>query len=341
MRKIFLIAIILTLSLQVVLFPKDIKKEGLIADTFILTGTINNEYPITMYLTINTNSEVTGKYYYDKVRKYIPINGKIKGSTIELEEKINDNITGKFSGKFDRKNIKYSGTWINTGSEKQMSFELNKNSIYKINHVQTFAYEYNYDNILLHEGTYIVLVNNGNLSIINNMNMEFIDEKNTVYNIAEYAKYAKDTEELYASFQFSSNYDFKYIDENIISIISYYWEYMGGAHGNGGNSTSIFNIRTGKLLDKNIDTLIIDNDDENLVTMIQEKLKEDYHEDEFFNFEQIRLNSNYYVDAEGLHFIYTTYEIAPYARGQVYLSFSFDELKPFVKRSSPFYYLFE
>ncbi len=64
--------------------------------------------------------------------------------------------------------------------------------------------------------------------------------------------------------------------------------------------------------------------------------KEDY-----YKFDEIRLNSNFYVDAYGVTFFYSPYEIAPYSFGSVDITFSYDELNPFVKKSSKLYYLFK
>lgn len=64
--------------------------------------------------------------------------------------------------------------------------------------------------------------------------------------------------------------------------------------------------------------------------------REDYND-----FEDIRLNSNFHIDASGITFIYNQYDIASYAFGAVPITFSYDELKPFVKKSSKLYYLFK
>lgn len=61
----------------------------------------------------------------------------------------------------------------------------------------------------------------------------------------------------------------------------------------------------------------------------------------YFDFESIKLNNHYSVDALGIPFIYNEYEIAPWISGTIHIKFTYDELKPFVKKSSPLWYLFD
>lgn len=56
----------------------------------------------------------------------------------------------------------------------------------------------------------------------------------------------------------------------------------------------------------------------------------------YFDFESIRLNANCSVDTSGVTFIYNQYEIAPYSSGIIRIKFTYDELKPFVKKHLQF-----
>lgn len=57
--------------------------------------------------------------------------------------------------------------------------------------------------------------------------------------------------------------------------------------------------------------------------------------------EFIRLGDSYSVDDKSVTFSFGQTAISPYALGVVSITFTYDELKLFVKKNSPLWYLFE
>ncbi|MBQ9640515.1 MAG: DUF3298 domain-containing protein [Bacteroidaceae bacterium] len=79
-------------------------------------------------------------------------------------------------------------------------------------------------------------------------------------------------------------------------------------------STSLKNLLTERLMDQmNVKTL------------------EDLKEIGFLDMVDMFIPENFWMEADTLTFFFNQYEIAPYAMGQTSLSFSYDELKPYMK----------
>lgn len=151
------------------------------------------------------------------------------------------------------------------------------------------------------------------------------------------------------SWSFSSSYEYIYSDNNIISIGEGDWYYTGGVHGFGRYTPRVYSLHSGEVLNAKVDDLVYFVDDEKLIALLRKKLRASKRgvfpksDDKisYFDFDNIRLNDNYEVNASGISFLYNQYEIAPYSDGIINIRFTFDELKPFVKKNSELYYLFE
>lgn len=155
-----------------------------------------------------------------------------------------------------------------------------------------------------------------------------------------------------------NSYYAEYTDNITLSLVNKHVTDTGGNHSNVNLTTLIFNIDSGELISNSVDDLIIDINDLKLIALLQKKLiahantmmdgteavtgvkgydaREDYSE-----FDKVRLNNNFHIDAYGVTFIYNPYDIAPYYFGSVSIIFSYKELKPFIKKSSKLYYLFK
>jgi hypothetical protein len=91
----------------------------------ILTGTINNSYPITARLRIDLEEgQISGVYWYDKVKSELHVSGLIKenGSYELTEYNQADEITGFFYG--DVEGGTFSGKWENKDHSKSLPFIL-------------------------------------------------------------------------------------------------------------------------------------------------------------------------------------------------------------------------
>ncbi len=390
MKKAILILLSILLSiLQAQLFAQNIRKSKA-SDTYILTGFVNHDKPITMILTINDENRAIGRYYYhNNKNKYIHVfgNATLNGAivleaeipiedieyisklategnnlhnnntndttSIQPDQDISKNefeqeaenkiITNKFEfiGTFDTINITFDGELINMETEEVFQFVLSKSTSSPINHIETFGiyyydkFEYKYEYMKLH--------NMRNIQGINILNryFEHAATRNEVFILAQIKDYRYSLHGENTNYSFNSSPSFVYADERILSIASSSLEYMGGAHGYGGLIYHIYNIQTGAFLSSSLSNLITNRNNATLVDLLRTKLLENYNKSDFSNFAKITLNDNFCIDASGVHFVYNQLEIAPYALGKIFISFTFDELVPFVNESSPFYYLFK
>ncbi len=89
------------------------------------TGTINGKYEIVMDLHFVGGGKVTGSYYYKSKKSPISLEGEVnEGGLLMLEEKVNGEVTGSFTGKFDE--TEYSGLWVSPDGSKEMPFKVTK-----------------------------------------------------------------------------------------------------------------------------------------------------------------------------------------------------------------------
>jgi hypothetical protein len=92
----------------------------------VFQGTINNQFPIEMSLQRN-GEDLSGSYFYTKVRTDIPIKGTIDGQDnfIINEFDSKGNQTGVFKGRFVSKTA-MEGNWSKPSGEKLMPFSLSE-----------------------------------------------------------------------------------------------------------------------------------------------------------------------------------------------------------------------
>ena len=355
---------------------------------YILSGNIDNQHLITMYLTIdNDTNMISGSYYYNKHRKIIYLQAGELDNKSEVilreyfdDEKGNSISSGEFRGaiKYDKdEGVIFKGIWYNAKKSLDFILRLDKNST--INEIKITNYKYKYISAFtsventpefISDFSILEISNPKKLSGIKKINAQlknFFNINNLYYSnwkneIEEYAtEYPDSFIIVFHSWDSNSLYFVKYIDNTILSLLNNHSSNSGGNHGNTNLITSIYNIDSGELINKSVDDLIIDINNLELLAMLQKKLIDHANtmmdgtetvagikdkgydgKKDYYNFDEIRLNSNFYVDAYGVTFVYSPpYDIAPYSFGSVEITFSYNELKPFVKKSSKLYYLFK
>lgn len=137
-----------------------------------------------------------------------------------------------------------------------------------------------------------------------------------------------------------------YLDDKILSYSYERYAYMGGAHGNSSRLFYNFDLNNAKLLLEK--DLFIDNYQNSLTQLIKQQIVEDNAEmesvadlNEFHFFEdQIKPNNNFYVNADGLVYVYNPYDIAPYSTGQTEVALTFERLKPILKPNNALAYFY-
>jgi hypothetical protein len=121
-------------------FENEKNKERIQNNIFIF-GKINDKYPISMAINIDSQGVISGYYYYDSKLQKLTLKGEKKGNTISLIETFENKQTGffeiKFSNEYDSKGYYFSepngtdkyviGKWMNP--EKTKIFDININEI--------------------------------------------------------------------------------------------------------------------------------------------------------------------------------------------------------------------
>lgn len=138
------------------------------------------------------------------------------------------------------------------------------------------------------------------------------------------------------NFEGISSFDIEYIDEKVIVFNNYIYVYSGGAHGSYSNDAVAFSLESGERIANSVRVLLKNEADKNLMLMIKEQLQEEYGS----VIDDNPYPSNFKITPEGVEFYWGLYEIAPYAAGIVSVKFSLDEIAPYIKEDSPYYYKF-
>lgn len=136
-------------------------------------------------------------------------------------------------------------------------------------------------------------------------------------------------------------------DENIFSYGILLHVYSGGAHPFGGRTFYNFNLKNGKvILEEEIFTA---GYEEALTKIIKDKLLENFNSENktqytnideagFFT-EEIRPNNNFYINDEGICYVFNAYEIAPYSIGESEVVLPYQSIRHLMKPQNPLEYL--
>ncbi len=111
------------------------------------------------------------------------------------------------------------------------------------------------------------------------------------------------------------------VDENVLSLVIMNYDYLGGAHGYDGYTAVTFDAVSGDILE--LEDILADADGfrEAAEPYIVQKLEDDYSGDLFEGYEDTVASMwdaepVWYLDAEGIVFVFNPYEIGPYAMGK-------------------------
>ena len=135
-----------------------------------------------------------------------------------------------------------------------------------------------------------------------------------------------------------------YESKNMISVVLYNYNYTGGAHGMQWLKSFVGYKDSEKLL--TLEDIVLSKSvyESKIKKLINEKIDAD--SSNYYQYAESAVNSTeikdrFYIDNSGnIVIYYQPYDIAPYSTGTTEISFSFEELKPFVKEGSPLSYLF-
>lgn len=200
-------------------------------------------------------------------------------------------------------------------------------------------FEYSSSILLLNNDKKLASIDKINLSINSNMTSKKLDLnklsdiKNIISNYMS-SDYNEWTKAQYTyNFASYSQYGIDYLSENIASINNYIYSYTGGAHGMYVTMHEVYTLDNGEKL--KIEDILINVNDLSLLNKVRQKLLSMANEDEgisYFNLDELSLqDNNFYITSNGLVFTWGVYEIAPYSTGESEVSFSKDEIMPYLK----------
>lgn len=129
------------------------------------------------------------------------------------------------------------------------------------------------------------------------------------------------------------------VDENVISLLEYYYYFAGGAHPSYDYESTIIDVNTGK--DLYLEDVIVDMDGfaSYAVAKAMDEAEEYAAGGDMNFFDDLEdglsniLDHKWYFDAAGIEFIYNPEEIAPYAAGMITFLMPYDELLSYMDTS--------
>lgn len=318
---------------------------------YICDGNIG-ESQISMYLYID-GTNITGKYYYKTINQFIYLKGSLYQNKLHIEEKVNNRITGYFDG-YLSDDFVFSGEWTSFDGNNKYDFKFSNNKTYPINNLEiiTSSLELDFD-----DGNKkfesikdaVIIKNEENLNNLDRISLDVDGIKSLNSNRVEYLLNNSVMDDYNTWKESSYNEDdffmrreinISYLDDTIISFSVYNYSYAGGMHGIYNAVPSIYLISSGERIGKNLSELIENKNDIELINLMRNKLLRNYTDKDFFDFYSIELSDIYDITPSGVKFIWPLYKIAGYAQGIIEIDFTYLELKPFIRKDSKFWYLF-
>ncbi len=140
--------------------------------------------------------------------------------------------------------------------------------------------------------------------------------------------------EWFSNYQINTSYEIMRLDTRILSVKGWSYEYMGGAHGNGGDWGTTIDLESGQELA--LPRLMEDpagfmNKAQELVLASLGEREDELFEDYKSYVEQHLETTNWYLDAAGIEFVFTPYEIGPYASGSITVCVPYGEAAEYMK----------
>lgn len=125
-------------------------------------------------------------------------------------------------------------------------------------------------------------------------------------------------------------------DENILSYSVQHADYTGGAHGS--LNLLYYTIDLNELTTITQENIFKPNFYKFLTTKIIERLMikfnvdtpEKLHSEGIFDINDIAPNDNFWINDEGVHYIYNQYEIAPYVMGPIEVTIPYEDIKSII-----------
>lgn len=126
------------------------------------------------------------------------------------------------------------------------------------------------------------------------------------------------------------------VDESVLSLTILSYAYTGGAHGNSGYTGVTFDAQSGEILA--LSDILADEDGFQSAAQqwIVEKLAAEHGDELFEDYAETveamwETEPDWYLDAEGITFVFDPYEVGPYAMGAAFVCCPYDEFDTYMK----------
>ena len=134
-------------------------------------------------------------------------------------------------------------------------------------------------------------------------------------------------------YMLQKNNEIVYNDKHILSYLVEHADYTGGAHGS--LQVLYYTIDLNELTTITEEDIFQPNYQHELTSKIIEKLMNKYDVDTpeklidegFFDINEIAPNNNFWLNDNGIHYIFNQYEIAPYSMGPIEVTIPYEEIK--------------
>ncbi|OEJ14971.1 hypothetical protein BFL38_09070 [Brachyspira hampsonii] len=307
---------------------------------YLLEGNISGE-KADMYLYVNEKNQKVSGYYYTKNGKSV-ITGTINNNKINLKEvDDNNNIHASIVGSLSddiilNAEIKYE----ELNEVKDIEFSLNRNlPVYYADIVDYYKNESISNSIFSYHKTLLLFSKSNDISSSDmESSINYAEEEcDNYYNEWKGLLYVGSSNTTY---EIDNTVNVGYIDSHIIALDNYSSLYTGGDYAAKANIQEVFSLESSNLI--TIRDLISDFNNADLISLMRDKiLKKGYSKEDYYEFDSITLESSTFrVLPNSLNFVWQANDISPYTVGITEISFTFEELKPYIKEDSPLCYLF-
>lgn len=134
---------------------------------------------------------------------------------------------------------------------------------------------------------------------------------------------------------FKSN-EILFEDESILSYSVEHYYYEGGAHGSLSamyytiDLNNLTTITEENIFKPNFHHLLTERIVENLMKKYDVTTPEDLLNEGFFDINDIAPNNNFWLNNQGVHYIFNQYEIAPYSMGPIEVTIPYQEIQSII-----------
>ncbi|RAX54201.1 hypothetical protein CCY99_04095 [Helicobacter sp. 16-1353] len=173
-------------------------------------------------------------------------------------------------------------------------------------------------------------------------NINDLKEKLNSQAVKNFEKYQKDEGFKYNT-QSIQNSSVDYIDDKILVFSNIVYNYRGGAHGATSNTMEAYSLANGdKISNKISDLLDINEQNKEQFLSTLNPYLQSQKDNIFSDALPLKVLPNvFFVSSKGIIFIWNTYEIAPYAAGDIRILVPYNDLSSYLKADSAFAYLFK